>query len=194
MDLEIYHKHSAEIYGVLCLWTEGDPKTILRTMVEDGGGYDGSKALLIFARRFDAKTAASLLRSYLEVVTPKPIKSVMELSKGVHDWEAKVTQLNERYREQIGDKLKLAILVGMLPQEYKDLVLQMGAKEGDLDYEGVRDCALGIANQKKQLYKPGDHVNQVEGGDDEYWEDLDIDAISRNITCYACHESCARYP
>ena len=125
-----YVKYKSELYGLLCGVTLDDAKGILKEMVDSGGEHDGFKALLILSRRFDSSTAAGLLRSYLTVVTPKKISGSSDLVSAVHGWEANVAILKERYGEVLGDKLKLAILVGMLPNEFRDLVLQSGAAQG----------------------------------------------------------------
>ena len=105
---------------MLCSLTEGEAKHVLKGMVGTGLIHNGFKAMLIFSRRFDSKTSASLLQSYLEVLRPGSIKGVMEIVSGIHQWGAKVSALKSRCEEDLGDNLTLAILVGMLPMDYQD--------------------------------------------------------------------------
>ena len=78
---------------------------------------------MIWQRRFDPKTTASLLQGYLEVVSPGAIQGTEDMIPGIHKWEGKVACLKTRYNESLSDSLKLAIFVGMLPKEYQDVVL-----------------------------------------------------------------------
>ena len=70
--------------------------------MDEGSGMDGFKALLVLNRRFDVKTSASLLQSYLEVVSPPTIKNVMDVANSVHGWETKVLALKSCCDENLG--------------------------------------------------------------------------------------------
>ena len=119
----IYDKYTSELFGVICSWTSGEAKNLVKGIVDAGYGHDGFKGLLILNRRFDVKTSASLLQSYLEVVSPRPIRNVLDVANCIHHWEAKCAALKSRYDEDLGENLKLAILVGMLPKDFQDVVL-----------------------------------------------------------------------
>ena len=69
MNDEIYEKYSHELYGILCSLTGGEAKTVLKGIVDSGSGQDGFKGLLVMNRRFDTRTSASLLQTYLDVVS-----------------------------------------------------------------------------------------------------------------------------
>ena len=91
-------------------------------------------------RRFDAKTTASLLGAYLEVVRPVGIKGEGDMVKGINGWEAKVQGLRNRYNETLSKNSKLAILIGMLPREYQKTILETSSFSGkECKYEEVRD-------------------------------------------------------
>ena len=80
-------------------------------MLDSGYSQDGYKALLLLEKRFDARTSASLLSHYLDVVTPTRLRT-SELITGIHGWETKLSTLKSRYNENLGGNLKLAIFVG----------------------------------------------------------------------------------
>jgi hypothetical protein len=108
-DRARYEEYSGELFGVLVSLTQGGAKEILRGMVEKGLGRDGYKALAIFNRRYDSKTAAGLLQSYMEVTNPKQIKSYGEVAVAIDRWETKLGSLKMRYDEELSGNLKLAI-------------------------------------------------------------------------------------
>eukprot|EP00973_Karenia_brevis_P028425 3917306-Karenia_brevis.AAC.1 len=61
---------------------------------------DGFKALVLVNQRFDVKNSASLLNSFLEVVSPVDLKNSRDLVSGIQEWERKVAALKSRYGEE----------------------------------------------------------------------------------------------
>ena len=86
-------KYSAELFGVLVSKAEGKTVGVLKGVQESSGKQDGFRGLLTMCRRFDVKTPASLLQSYLEVVTPGVIKGVEDIPGFIYSWEEKVVNL-----------------------------------------------------------------------------------------------------
>ena len=104
--------------------TGGEAKGIVRGIMDLGSGQDGFKALVGLNTRYDATNGASMLHAFLEVVSPTPLRNLGEIIPGINKWESKVGNLRSRYDDGPGDKLKQAIMVGMLPKEYQDMVMQ----------------------------------------------------------------------
>ena len=85
------------------------------------------------------------------MVSPQTLKR-NEVVAGINRWETKVSQLRGRHQEEIGEKIRISILIGMLPKEYQEMILQNGiTMREDSKYQGVRDFILNVANQKLQL-------------------------------------------
>ena len=196
IDREMHRKYSSELYGLLVSLTSGEAKGILKGMLDSRMPSDGFKALVILRRRFDAITTGSLLQAYLEVVAPSGMKNSGEVISGIHKWETKEALLRSRFEESMSDKLKIAIILGMLPKEYQEMVLQSyngGGKEPT--YEGVRDYVISVAQQKLQMRKPSslelgamDWENGEEFGGLGNWTwGPEVDAIDKSgIQCYSC--------
>ena len=92
------------------------------------------------------------------------IRSSGDVISGIHHWEAKEAVLKSRFEEQMTDKLKLAIMLEMLPKEYQEMVLQsdnVGSKEPT--YEGMRDHVINVAQQKIQMRRPNPLGGQCYG-------------------------------
>ena len=105
--------------------------------------------------RFDSRNSATSLQAFLEVVNPPQIKKIQDIVAMVHKWESRVAALKRRYQEDINDKIRLAILLGMLPQEYQDMIMQTSVlKEGKMKYEPARDHVLNLSTQRMQMSKP----------------------------------------
>ena len=146
------------------------------------------RALLMFNHRFDSQTSASMLRNFLEVVNPPSVKGTADATGAINSWEMKVSKLRGRYSQTLSAELQTAILVGMLPKELQDLVLQRGASDSTIEYDETRDYVLNVALQRSQLRKPGDRDTAVnQATEDGLWdEDVDLGALSRGKECYNC--------
>ena len=75
LDQRLYDDFRQELYGVLVSLTEGEPLGLIKWLVEEAENVeaDGFKAILLMIQRFDPKTTGSMLRQYIEVVSPPPI-------------------------------------------------------------------------------------------------------------------------
>ena len=104
-----------------------------------------------------------MLRAYLGVVKPSMLKNPQEIVSGVQYWEAKVGTLKSRHGEDVSGRLKAAIVIGMLPQEAQDKVLQTFAQYGPLGlkFEAVRDFIINWATNKSQWTKPSAEVDTL---------------------------------
>ena len=160
--------------------------------MDAGFAQDGFKALVMLSKRYDAKTSASLLQAFLDVVKPPSIKNTQDLVSGVNKWEVKVTALKSRYAKDLDSEMRLAILIGMLPKEHQDMIMQTGCMTDKMTYEGIRDRVMNIANQRMQMSHPTPmDAGAVQGegiGEDEWYEDewQDVDAVGANTQCYTC--------
>ena len=81
--------------------------------------------------------------------------------------------LKNRYNEEVGDKMKLAIMIGMLPKDFKDMVIQRGCDPNTsgskLGYAHYRDYVLSVASQRLDLLRPsptGGGINGMDWADD----------------------------
>ena len=202
LDIPTYEKYRGELYGVLVQLTGGEAKNIVRGIVEAGSGKDGFKALLLLNRRYDCRTQASLLQAFLEVVNPPQLKGLADIVPGIGRWEARVVSLKNRHDEILGANLKSAILVGMLPKDYQDMILQNSAMlKKEVTYEVLRDHVVGVANQKMQMVRPTPMdlgntyveegaVCQPCGEQGWYQDEWGVEAVGNmsKVKCFNCGE------
>jgi len=186
--VSLYEKYKSELYGVVVSLTVGEAKSVVRGISESGSNNDGFKALVVLQCRYDKKTKANLLRTFLDVTNPPGIKGVNTIIKSIHAWESKVSVLKSRYDHTLDKDLKIAILVGMMPQEYQDLCMQASlnhANSEDMKYEAMRDHIINIAHQRVEMIKPTP-MDVGSLNKDENQDEADLDAVSRNTKCYNC--------
>ena len=63
MDLGVHEKYKEELFALLVGLTEGDAKSMVKSIVDRGLPQDGFRAIVELNRRYDYKTAASLLQA-----------------------------------------------------------------------------------------------------------------------------------
>ena len=110
---------------------------------------------MILNKRFATKSVATLLQASMEVVSPLNFKQG-RIVPGVHEWEAKLAVTKSRYSEEAPASMKLAVLVGMPPRDYQDMILQTTcAKDGgEVSYEEMKDHILVVTSQKMTMINP----------------------------------------
>ena len=91
--------------------TVGEAKDIVKGS-EGENGFVAWKRLL---DRYDAKSQARFLRDLLGVIQPGKARNFREVHSRVEGLETKLRNLSVTHGETLTDRIKLAILVGMLP-------------------------------------------------------------------------------
>ena len=76
----------------------------------------------------------------LNVFKPNEMKQISEIAPGIHNWgvEGKFAE-DSVCRESLSDDMRIAVLVGMLPKELQDIVLQTASITDQAQYEPIRD-------------------------------------------------------
>ena len=75
----------------------------------------------------------------------------------INRWETRVQLLRGRHDEELREQPKIAILIGMMPKEYQDMVFQNGPammEDAMNNYQRVRDFIVNVSNQKLQSSMP----------------------------------------
>ena len=76
LDMNIYDKFKGELYGLMCSITQGEAKTLVKSVVDSGKGNDGFRAFMILKHRYDLRNNATLLQAFLEVVGPPNLRDI----------------------------------------------------------------------------------------------------------------------
>ena len=103
---------------------EGEARSILKGFEDRGDELDGFKALLALQERFDVQTTSSILQALLEVVKPSGIRGDKDMVSGIMKWETLLGALENRFGEVLPENLRTAILVGMLPKDHQEMVIE----------------------------------------------------------------------
>jgi len=107
---------SKKFFEVMCGLTTGEANVIVRSTVEKFGSC-GFGALYLLNKRYRPNTHARKIQCLTEVVRPQIIKDSRQLVMAVELWEGKVAALLRDFQQDLGDGIKTAILISMIPRE-----------------------------------------------------------------------------
>jgi len=153
LETSVREKYGQELFEVLCWLTEGEANMVVRRVVLKQGEQCGFMALRMLAKRFNLKTPARMLQHLGEIIRPGIVKDIKALPRMVEEWEAKVGRFESEY-EKVGEGVKLAVLVSVLPKDLQDMIFQMGSREGkskQVEYQEVRDKVMSVAGNRIQM-------------------------------------------
>ena len=97
-----------------------------------------------------------MLQEFLEVVKPAGIRRDKDMVAGILNWETLLGALENRFGEVLSENLRTAILLGMLPKDHQDMVIEKGILMGGgkLKYQESRDYLIKMAKEKLDRGKP----------------------------------------
>ena len=71
-------------------------------------------------RRHNPVTPASALQAMIAVMVPSKVKDVRELPNEIEKWEARVLNLKREYNEALSERMKVAAVTSMCPNDVQD--------------------------------------------------------------------------
>ena len=75
------------------------------------------------------------------------------IPKMIEEWEVKKSVLEKEFSESLSENLQAAILVAMLPQNFKDMIFENQGSE-QIRYLVVRDKVLAVAGSRIAQAQP----------------------------------------
>ena len=102
-------------------------------------------------------------------VRPTAIKNDKDIIGAINVYETRLLDLQTRYKEEISERVKVALLKNMLTTEYYDLIMKSGLLKDDTGeddftrYERQRDYVIRIVENKLDRKVPVAEANEVRG-------------------------------
>ena len=119
---------------------------------------------------------------------PPKVKDVRELPNEFEKWEARVLNLKREYNEALSERMKVAAVTSMCPNDVQYLIFQQGDKLEDSIKvrEQVRAIILNRSSRVGGAV-PMD-IGMAAQASEEEWEDEDwsVDAVSGQSQCHKC--------
>ena len=147
-NLEV-EKAAGELYDLLCLCLKGDPLVLVQGVTS----MNGFEAWGRLYRRHNPITPARALQAMIAVMVPSKIKDVRELPNEIEKWETRVLNLKREYSEALSERMKVAAITSMCPNDVQELIFQQGDKLDN--YLKVREQIKAIIHYPQQKLPGG---------------------------------------
>ena len=210
VDVEIWNKYSGELFARLMEITKDNA---LNVVMNEGvrSARCGFWTIRKLMERYNPRSYTSLLRLLLSAVNPGEVKDMKDVQTAIEDWENQMTRLEDEYGETINEKIKVAILVSMIPEVLKEKVFELEKNTTEIEYSSAKDAVLAFAMRRAERKRPKeDEIMAMERqrleeeGDDwarmldareaeewTYGERVDLDAVRAGkgdpmMTCLRC--------
>lgn len=154
-------------------------------IVESSGSY-GLEAWRLLTQKYNPRTHAGCVQMLRRIGTFS-IPKVEDVLTGIVRWESMVAILARGHKEVLSDKMRMALLISILPTSRQECIME------HLDrlttYNEVHDKVVSVV-QACPRYSASDAMDcsgldYYEGYTEDYTEEADIDAISRDH-CARC--------
>ena len=193
--MNMYWRLATEVFGQLCLLTEGEPNRLVR----GAEGKDGFRAWMRLSERFNSKSPQSMLRKLQQLVKPPDVKQVKAMCTAIESWEVRVRDWQTEYQVDFPEAFKLAISIGMCPQDLQDDLYKDndigGAK---VKYKDIKEEIVMISMNRIAQDTPtpmevgqvtAEEVQMGEQWAEEIWwqnDALEIDYVGSGTICHNC--------
>ena len=187
-------KIAVMIYNRLVLHLKGDAFTVHQGVAAE----NGLEVWRRLVQRFAPTSPMRGLQLMLRVVAPSPATGEDDVPVAIGRWERDVTALERDYKEVLSDRMRVGILVKMIPRDLQEaVILQFDNKQA---YKTVKDRVVMLSDARRRLRAVGGPVpmevgllaNQADeaaeetayaGGEEEA---LDVAALGRDGRCFRC--------
>ena len=178
-------KLSNELFNIISTMVQGEALQVLHNC-----DYNGAEAWRRLSRRYSPSTPLRAMQLMLQVVNPGKAKNVKEIPGIVDKWETRVLALERDFKENVGSRMKAAILISILPNDIQDALIQHADKYEE--YQPTKEKILSIVDAKMAMRSPDEMDVDAVGGhgghpQGEAAHDEEIDAVGKGgIYCYRC--------
>ena len=98
----------------------GEGLAIIRG-VPDMNGFIAWKRMY---SRFNPTTPAKAIAAMLEFMNPRRVVDVHQIPKAIDAWELKLIAMEKEFGEKPSERMKIALVMAMLPAEMQDMLFQ----------------------------------------------------------------------
>ena len=178
-------KFSTTVYNRLVHHLHG-PALVIHQMVKDENGFEVWRLL---NKRFCPNTPMRGLQLMMRVMAPGKIVKGNDIQMYINRWEANVSALERDYNEKVSDRMKIGIIIKMVPDDLQDAILQHADRLKE--YRLVKEKVIALVDARARLKDPDAMDTSALDDYDAMWneEEQPIDALGKGgegIRCYRC--------
>ena len=176
-------KLSTMVYNRLIHHLRGTALTIHQG-VSDENGFEVWRLL---GKRYNPTTPMRGLQLMLKVMVLGKIIRGDDVQAQISKWAGWVHALERDYNEGISDRMKIGVLIHMMPEDLQDHVLQHADRLQE--YKLVKEKVVGLIDARARLKDP-DAMNVGYAGyhqEEEYEEyEPEVCGMTEDMQCYRC--------
>ena len=178
MDDDDLRECRNKMFNILLNLTTGEANAVVRRCQ----GRCGLLAWKRLCTTLNPRTLASGVKLISQVLNPAKISDARKADVAIEMWDDKLVKLSTEYGEKLSDKLKVAVLYGMLPKDLQERALDKCAINWDQTKESdattiltkIKEEVKNVAKSRRDMITPKPmEVDQVaaEGEDQQYGEE-----------------------
>ena len=107
---KLQEKVGPELFSQLCLLTIGEANLLVRAAPRQDGFVDLER----LQERYNGRRPARMLQKLLAIIRPSGVKGIKGMPLAMEAWENMIKNFMMKYQVDFPEKLKVAILVGMV--------------------------------------------------------------------------------
>ena len=132
----------SELFDTLVNLTSGEALTVVRGSPD----MNGFMAWRLLVERFNPNTPAKALAMMMEVMNPKKPTDPNNIPQAIDEWDLKVLSLEKGFQERLSDRMKIALMLAMIPGDLQDMMYQQA--ENMKSYPDARARLKGIIQNR----------------------------------------------
>ena len=103
-------------------------------------------------KKYDPKTPTRAMQLMVRVMVPGKLKKNEDVGTAIARWESKLVALERDYRERVSERMKVGILISMVPDDLQEMLLQQA--EHFTEYKVAREKVLTLVDTRLKLKDP----------------------------------------
>jgi hypothetical protein len=171
--------YSTMVYNRLITLLSGSALIIHQTVPDE----NGLEVWRLLSKRYNPTTPMRGIQLMLRVMNPGKVPKGQDVQTFINRWEGYIASLERDYKEDVSDRMKIGILIRMVPDDLQDIILQHADRMQE--YRLVKEKAVNLIDARARLKDP--NAMDVSYLCDEYYEEEeDIGAVTKDTKCYRC--------
>ena len=152
-------------------------------------GENGFEVWRLLNRRFCPNTPMRGLQLMMRVMAPGKIGKGNDIQMAINRWEANVSALERDYSEKVSDRMKIGIIIKMVPDDLQDAILQHADRLKE--YRLVKEKVIALVDARARLRDPDAMDTSALEDYDAMWgeEEQPVDAVGKGgegVRCFRC--------